>query len=359
MTVSAFLGACACFAALAGTSAALAAPAFQDPLDHPALPVPAADKRPMMAVAQAGARLVAVGSRGLVVTSDDQGASWAQASVPVQSDLLAVHFPTPSHGWAVGHDGVILNSTDGGRTWRKQLDGRGAGQLFKDFYRQSGDPAAPPAKHALAQLDLNFKAGPALPYLDVWFVDTRRGFAVGAFGMIAATEDGGATWQPWLDRIDNPEGLNLNAIRGIGAKVYIVGERGTVFTLDAQGTRFSRGTTGYAGSFFGIAGNDTTLLAFGLRGSAYRSADQGASWEAVKMPSDATLMGGAAYPERGGFVLVNSAGQVLVGDAGARQFSMVQPARFMRYTSVAPAGNTALVLTGLTGVRVEARPAGR
>ena len=33
-------------------------------------------------------------------------------SVPVSSDLVAVAFPTPQQGWAVGHDGVILASAD-------------------------------------------------------------------------------------------------------------------------------------------------------------------------------------------------------------------------------------------------------
>ena len=37
-------------------------------------------------------------------------------------------FPTPSTGWAVGHDGVVLHSTDAGRTWTRQLDGRRPGR---------------------------------------------------------------------------------------------------------------------------------------------------------------------------------------------------------------------------------------
>ncbi|MES2261730.1 MAG: YCF48-related protein [Pseudomonadota bacterium] len=344
-------------ATLCGNAAVPAPPSFKDPLDHAAEKIPTVNNRPMMAVAKAGARLVAVGSRGVIMTSDDNGAAWSQASVPVQSDLLAVQFPTATHGWAVGHDGVILHSVDGGRTWVKQLDGRQAGALYKDYYRNSGDAAEPAFKRALAQLELNFKAGPALPYLDVWFSDTQRGYAIGAFGMIAATQDGGKTWEPWLHRIDNPDFLNLNAIRGIGNAIHIVGERGTVFTLDDKGARFTQTATGYAGSFFGIAGNDDVLLAFGLRGNVYRSGDHGSNWEAVKIPADATVMGGAANPDRSGFVLVNSAGQLLQSDAQARQFTAVKPERSMRYTNVAAISDLSLVLTGLAGIRVEPRPA--
>jgi photosystem II stability/assembly factor-like uncharacterized protein len=344
-------------AALCFSPGASGAPAFKDPLDYAAEKLVTVDNRPMMAVAKAGTRLVAVGSRGVIVTSDNNGASWTQSSVPVQSDLLAVQFPTASLGWAVGHDGVILHTVDGGLTWIKQLDGRLASPLYKDYYRKLDAAADPTIRRALAQLELNFKAGPALPYLDVWFADAQRGFAVGAFGMIAATRDGGKSWEPWLHRIENADFLNLNGIRGIGGKIYIVGERGMVFALDDMGERFKETATGYAGSFFGIAGNDAVLLAFGLRGNVYRSVDQGRHWEAVKIPSDATVMGGTVNLDQSGFVLVNSAGQLMLGDTQARQFQRVQPARSMRYTNVAAIDAHSVVLTGLGGVRVEPQPA--
>lgn len=332
-------------------------PVFKDPLDHAAEMSLAVIDRPMMAIAKAGVRLVAVGSRGLIITSDNNGVSWTQSKVPVQSDLLAVQFPTASQGWAVGHDGVILHSADGGTSWEKQLDGRLAGDLYKSFYRKIVDAGDPGAKRALDQLGLNFKAGPALPYLDVWFSDTQHGFAVGAFGMIAATVDGGKTWEPWLHRIDNDQFLNLNGIRGIGDKIYIVGEHGMVFTLDEKSGRFKGTATGYAGSFFGIAGNAGVLVSFGLRGNVYRSGDNGKNWEPVKMPSDATVMGGVVRPDKAGFVLVNSAGQLMAGDAEAREFRSIHPAKSMRYTNIAFVNNLSLVLTGLGGVRVEALPA--
>jgi len=61
-------------------------------------------------------RLVGVGSRGHVLTSDVRGKTWLQRPVPVSTDLVAVNFPTANQGWAVGHDGVALSSTDGGVT---------------------------------------------------------------------------------------------------------------------------------------------------------------------------------------------------------------------------------------------------
>lgn len=331
---------------------ARAEPKFQDPLDFPAQMRTAAATRPLMAIAPAGAHLVAVGSRGLILRSEDRGKSWSQSAVPVQSDLLAVNFPNPLDGWAVGHDGVILRTRDGGRSWVKQLDGRISAEAFRKFYAAGeGDPAM---RAAAAQIGQNFRAGPALPWLEVWFEDAERGFVVGSFGMIAATVDGGKTWEPWLHRIDTDKGLNLNSVRGVGGSLYIVGERGMVYRLDREKGRFQRTASGYIGSFFGIVGNGQTLLAFGLRGVVYRSGDGDASWEALKMPAEATVTAGSVTPDSGGFVLVNSAGQLLLGDAQGRSFRLGHPQKPMRYTGVALAGPAAAVVTGLDGARTEA-----
>src|SRR5215469_14097420 len=75
----------------------------------------------ILGVAHAGPRLVAVGARGMVLLSDDDGTSWRQAkTVPVRSTLTAVSFIDSKSGWAVGHDGAILATNDGGETWTLQ-----------------------------------------------------------------------------------------------------------------------------------------------------------------------------------------------------------------------------------------------
>ena len=123
------------FAAASGHAAG-----FKDPLDTPALinPALAAASR-MTAVTSAGANLVAVGPRGHILVSNDQGKTWKQSPSPVSADLVAVRFVTPQKGWAVGHDGVVLHSADGGATWAKQFDGRRALEVIKTHYQQRAD----------------------------------------------------------------------------------------------------------------------------------------------------------------------------------------------------------------------------
>jgi photosystem II stability/assembly factor-like uncharacterized protein len=334
----------------------LAAPAtdrrFQDPLDVAAERVVSPSTNPVMAMARAGNRLVGVGMRGLIIVSDDDGGQWRQVVSPVQSDLTAVHFPTATSGWAVGHDGVILHSADGGLSWIKQADGRTLAGELANYYREriaKGDKAA---QVYADQIDLNYKNGPVLPWLDVWFEDERRGFAVGSFGMIIATNDGGKTWQPWLDRVDNPDFLNLNAIRAIDGALYIAGEHGMVYVLNRTQDRFVVSSTGYKGSFFGIDGVQGALVAFGMRGTIYRSDNRGATWEAVASGSPATLTGAAVTKEQH-LLLTSVAGRLLSSKDGGRSFQVV-PVEFpMLYNGVVDLGDGKLVLYGLNGARVQ------
>lgn len=305
-----------------------------------------------MALALAGERFIAVGLRGLVVLSDDRGKTWRQAKVPVQSDLLAVHFPTPQTGWIVGHDGVVLRSDDGGSSWVKQLDMRSAGKAFREHYEHRAAAGDAAAKQALEQVEQSFKAGTALPYLDVWFEDRDKGYAVGSYGLLIATVDGGKTWTPWFDRIDS-EQLNLNSVRGFASQVWIAGEQGRVYRLDRDKGRFVATDTGYAGSFFGVAGNAGATIAFGLRGVVYRADAAGREWQQVKMPSEATISAGAVDPVDSRFLLANAAGQILVGTADASSFARVQTKQGMRLTGLLPLPGNAVALSGMDGVDVE------
>nr|BAN84081.1 hypothetical protein [Pseudomonas sp. HI-70] len=336
--------------AASGVPHAWADAVFKDPLDVPAISQKRLTQKPLMAVASLGQSLVAVGMRGLIIRSDDQGLSWTQARVPVQSDLLAVQFASEQQGWAVGHDGVVLHSADGGRTWAKQLDGRQAAQTLSDYYQKRIDAGERGLQSYVEHLAMNFQAGPSLPFLGVWFDDAENGYAVGAFGtLISSTVDGGKSWQPALERIDNPDALHLNAITRIGAHLYIAAERGHVFRLNPQTQRFEALDTGYAGGLFGLDGNARQLLVYGLGGKAFISTDQGQSWQAVANTSGASLTGSTYLPEQGRFVLVSSAGQILSLESGSASLQPFLPPMRTLLTDVVDGGRGELITTGLSG----------
>ena len=63
--------------------------------------------------------VVAVGERGHVLVSGDEGRSWRQADVPSRALLTGVFMHDARLGWAVGHDEVVLRTRDGGLTWER------------------------------------------------------------------------------------------------------------------------------------------------------------------------------------------------------------------------------------------------
>src|SRR5262245_24316283 len=100
--------------------------ASKDPIDAPAPISTRAQRSMLVAVTRTpGGSWVAVGRHGNVVLSKN-GTNWAQVAAPSSVDLTSVCFSTATHGWAAGHGGVILATTDGGRSWTMQLDGRRA-----------------------------------------------------------------------------------------------------------------------------------------------------------------------------------------------------------------------------------------
>ncbi len=238
----------------------------------------------LLDAARAGDRIVAVGARGYIVVSSDQGAAWSRARAPDAPLLTAVDFIDAQHGWAVGHDSVILATADGGESWTKQF-------------------SAPSEQR---------------PLMDVLFVSPETGFAVGAYGAYYETSDGGKSWNP---RKIIPDDKHLNAIVQVApGKLLIVGEAGTVLVSDDAGRKWSAGASPYKGSLFGaVVAADGAVVAFGLRGHIYRSTDAGATWSAIENASDATLMGGSLLPD-GAIVLAGAAGTALVSRDNGRSF---------------------------------------
>ncbi len=321
---------------------------FNDVLDTPATSSSLAAHALINGLANAGKRIIGVGQRGHIVFSDDQGKSWSQAKVPVSSDLTAVYFPSARQGWAVGHDGVILHSTDSGASWTRQLDGRAIGALINNYYGHadvSNAVRADAANLATQALDK--------PFLDVWFENDKSGFVVGAFNLILHTDDGGASWQPWMERMDNPKGLHLNAIRAVGQDLYIVGEQGLVRKLAKGGTRFEAVPTPYQGSYFGIIGSPGAVIVFGLRGNAYRSIDAGRSWQKVTTGLQVGLTAGVLLPDAR-FALISQAGQILLSADDGASFQVTKQAASGPTSAVAVGVADQLILAGVRGVRVQA-----
>jgi len=271
----------------------------------------------LLSIASTGKRLVAVGERGHILLSDDNGGTWRQASVPANVTLTTVRFASASTGWAVGHSGLILQTRDGGETWTRQFDGIRAAQATLLAAEAGGSP------ERIKKAKLWIQDGPDKPFLALLALDEQRAFVFGAYGLSFMTDDGGTNWTPMDDRLDNPKALHIYGAALVGKSIFLAGEQGLILRSDDGGNSFRKVPSPYDGSLFDIfAGPTGDLAIIGLRGHAYRSVNGGDSWAECGHPGEESLMGGIALSD-GRYVLVTAGGHLLVGDQACRTFSSV------------------------------------
>jgi photosystem II stability/assembly factor-like uncharacterized protein len=314
---------CGALAASLPTAAASAAEAVVAAQLRPAVMSRQAAQSVMLGAAHAGSRVVAVGERGIILLSDDNGQRWQQADVPVSVTLTAVRFADARNGVAVGHAGIVLTTSDGGAHWQRVLDGQRLATLALEAAKKSNDALA------LRDAERLVADGADKPLLDVCLLGAGRILAVGAYGIAFASEDNGRTWTPWMDRIPNPKGLHLNTVRANGDTILLAGERGLALLSTDAGRSFHALSMPYQGSFFtaeftaAAATTGTTataagtvapdapgLLLAGLRGNAWRSTDAGRSWQQLASPMPVSITASTTRAD-GSLVLANQAGMLL------------------------------------------------
>lgn len=106
--------------------------------------------------------VVAVGNYATLMYSYNNGESWdlqrRPGGIAKQASLVSVHFPSPSVGYILGNNSLLLKSTDEGISWTDiSLDG--------NYDHQA-----------------------------IYFIDDETGFITGANGYILRTADGAVNW---------------------------------------------------------------------------------------------------------------------------------------------------------------------
>ena len=337
----------------------------------PALQTEAASTALLLDAATDGQRILVAGEQGHILYSDNGGASWTHAQVPVSLALTAVTYSGADNAWATAHDGVVLRSIDYGQSWQTNLTGVDVARLSADAaearvnrLQAELDQAAPDsieelewaledALFAFEDASAAIDDGVTMPLLDIWFEDERNGYALGAYGILLQTRDGGSTWRLISERLDNPDNYHLyNIARSVSGTLLIAGEAGTILRSRDHGETWDRPASPYDGSFFGaVASHDGGLLVFGLKGNVFRSTDDGDTWSAVATNDQRTLLGGLTRPD-GSIVLVGSAGAVLTSNDHGGTFETVSTSGNRVYNSVTVTADGRLMLVGFGGVSI-------
>lgn len=335
-----FLGALGCsLALLSWSSASLASKNFDNLETIPSVKSGIAHSQLLNDVVVTGDKVVTVGAYGHILMSSDNGQTWKQSNVPVNLLLTAVDFPTDQHGWAVGHEGVILHTADGGENWDIQH-----ANPIKEISDEEYDSMSDEDFTKLPQM--------GAPVLDVFFKNENEGFVVGAYGLFLCTTDGGKNWEDCASRIENFDGWHLNSIASNGAGVlYIVGEKGVAFRSDDNGDTWQTLESPYEGSYFGLlapAKSDEVII-FGLQGKTFRSPDRGASWKKVNHKAQTGIMDGVQF-NSSGVILVGNSGAILTSHDDGSTFKLQSTATRKHIVAIEKLPNGKLVFVGQGGV---------
>jgi photosystem II stability/assembly factor-like uncharacterized protein len=256
------------------------------------------DRIILLDIDNTGDRLVAVGERGFVLYSDDEGEGWTARPTPVTRTLTGVAFKDQQTGVAVGHGGSVVRTEDAGATWSQvQVEEAGTDSL-----------------------------------LDVQHLGGDHFVAYGAFGLYLDSTDAGRSWtrrtilgsastddasneasEPPADEeeaefLDEGFDRHISRVIQVDSTLLLVAESGTLARSDDGGANWTRLESPYEGSWFdALEIADGSVLVFGMRGNVFRTADLGATWEKVPLGTTASLMGGAQLAD-GQILLVGNTG---------------------------------------------------
>ncbi len=324
---------------------------------RPPPPFPAtevhADGLQVNGLARQGDRYIAVGEQGHILIAEQPQGPWREASLATQRDstLTDVAFVADTVAIAVGHDGWILRSEDRGQSWTEAA-----------FSTDHSDPFL----------------GVAGPY-------DGKLYAYGAFGKFMVSTDLGKTWQaqalveegaeaaaPTAVEVDTTAedydpfasytagasaggtlaDRHLNDMaRAADGSLWLVGERGLLAQSVNGGESWKVLDPIYAGSLFGIIelpGGD--LLAFGMRGHAFVSRDNGRQWVASEVPLPLSLFDGAVDAE-GNAVLVGASDAVLKSTDKGASFQLVSQKDRRGLAAVLPLDDGGWLTGGEAGIK--------
>lgn len=273
--------------------------------------------RDLFAAEISGSDGLAVGALGTLLRSGDGGLSWRDESLDTTLALLDVA-SSGRHAVAVGQMGTVaIREGDGWvlhqaptreRLMAVDVDASGFTVAVGSFgsLLVSRDGGRTWRAAAIDWFELNPVGEPHL--YDVNIRDDGSVLAVGEFGMIIRSEDGGASWE--LVRAGE---ASLFALHGDARRVFAAGQDGTILRSWDGGLTWQDVETGVRANLLGIAFDPGSgaLVAPGLKTVIY-SEDGGRNWrELTKDDFGRRWYGDAVWSdEAAGFVLLGSAGAI-------------------------------------------------
>ncbi len=219
-----------------------------------------------------------VGDYGTIIYTSDAGATWKKSDIGTLDDIKGISFFDKMNGTAVGKDGVVLRTTDGGQDW---------------FFL------------------------PHIPYTDILYSvafpkgDTSLGLTCGFYGTILRTTNGGQSWEVV------PSGTG-HTLRGIcfmdSASAIAVGDYGTIIKTTDAGLTWSPQPSGTMDHLYAVSfATPNDGLVVGDSNMVLRTYTAGEFWthEFVRTPSPGTSQNieyfrSVTYPDKNHAFMIGS-----------------------------------------------------
>jgi photosystem II stability/assembly factor-like uncharacterized protein len=284
----------------------------------------------------------AVGDEGVVWHTIDGGKTWDRQATGVRASLRSVQFLNPYVGWIAGREelpagsgsvGVLLYTRDGGMKWQRLLTNALPGLNVVRFADAKnafllGDGADQYPSGVFKTTDGGSTWAPVSgPRAATWlagdFQDGQNGALAGAWNRLSTLHPNGfaaADLDPWGSR-------NLCGLQMRGTRAFAVGQGGLILTSHTSGA-----TWGFAElklsrelladwDFQGLHWMSNHIWVVGRPGSALlHSPDRGSTWTIVKTGQPLPLNAVHFFDEQRGWV-VGELGTILATSDGGKTWT--------------------------------------
>ena len=290
----------------------------------------------------------AVGDDGVVWHSQDGGKKWQRQATGLRASLRSVHFLLPYQGigWIAGREelpgggsvGVLLFTRDGGKSWERQLPNAlpGLNQVrFIDLQTGFllGDGSDQFSSGVFKTTDAGRSWEPVKgPRTSSWlagdYQDAHTGVLAGAWSRLASfRKDAFGTAQ-----VDPLDGRSILGLQVLPKSILAVGQGGLILSSKSAGERWGFVDTKLPREvlsnldFHAIHGVDQNVWIVGRPGSiVLASDDQGVTWKLHKTGQSLPMHGLHFFDAQNGWA-VGDAGTILATVDGGRSWTVQRQA---------------------------------
>lgn len=245
-------------------------------------------------------RALACGDQGLLLATSDGGRTWETVDLGTRASLYDLEFLDSRHGWIVGDSGFVARTFDGGRRWhrvlmpaQRRLTNISALTMDKAWVTVWGSGIAATDDGGKTWDDIF--TGYHADWFDLLLVDDQHAWATG-YPESYVTHDGGQSWAVEAAGVQGiSQDFNLREIRrfpGDGIAMYGSGflyggwERYLLISRDF-GESWERQRLPNAFSSFAFVTADEIVAVGGV--NIAQSVDGGQTWQSRMQLSDGAL----------------------------------------------------------------------